>query len=187
MPQERIACAAPCTNDVHPRRKTGTAVAPNPIIMRAKVVAPLFLCFGLATVGCFTSSPSKAELESAQITKSCPLGVPSTRVRIADTPEGVDLFFSTSMSGVDELRARVRDQAKANGPHRHIGAGHDGKHTGYHDHGLQLWSMSAVRTTVEDTASGARLAIAPADPARRDEVRKVVIERVAHLEAQGCH
>jgi hypothetical protein len=132
-------------------------------------------------------APSKAELESAEVTRACPLGVPSTRVRIADTAEGVDLYFSTSMSGVEELRHRVRNQAKANGPNRHAGSGHGGRHTGYHDHGLQLWSMGQVTTNVEDTPNGARLAVAAVDPARRAEVKKLVIERVAHLEAQGCH
>jgi hypothetical protein len=161
--------------------------------MKAKLFAPWpwILCLPLVVVGCtslfMSPGPTKAELESAQITKSCPLGVPSTRVRIADTAGGVDVFFSTSMSGVDDLRARVRDQAKANGPNRHVGAGHGGHHGGYHDHGLQLWSMGPVVTSVEDTPNGARLGIVPADPTRRPEVRKLVIERVAHLEAQGCH
>jgi hypothetical protein len=149
-----------------------------------------FLASGNA--GCtslFVSNPPvEAELSSAPVTKYCPLGVPSTRVRIADTRDGVDLFFSTSMSGVDELRTRVRNQAKANGPNRHVGQGHDGHHSGAHNHGLQLWSMGDLRTTtVEETPNGARVSVVPTDPGRRAEVRKLVIERVAHLEAQGCH
>ena len=131
--------------------------------------------------------PTQAELDSAAILKACPLGVPSTRARVADTQDGVEVVFSTTMSGVDTLRSRVRDQARANGPKRHLGAGHDGRHGGYHDHGLQLWSMGNVNATVEDTPNGARLTIVPAEAWRRDEVRKLVIERVAHLEAQGCH
>lgn len=155
--------------------------------------ATLFFCASLALGNASCTSlfvrgqPDEAELRSAEVTKSCPLGVPSTRVRIADTTDGVDLFFTTSMSGVDDLRARVRDQAKANGPNRHVGRGHDGHHGGSHDHGLQLWSIGELRTTVEDLPSGARLSIVPADAARRAEVRKFVIERVAHLEARGCH
>lgn len=151
----------------------------------------LLLCVPVAIGGCtslfINSAPTEGELKSAAILKACPLGVPSTRVRMAETADGIDLYFSTSMSGVDELRARVRDQAKANGPERHAGAGHDGKHRGYHDHGLQLWSMGHVTTSIVDTPSGARLGIVPADPNRRDELRKSVIERVAHLESQGCH
>ena len=159
--------------------------------MKAKLFTPWLLCVPLAIGGCAAlfapSAPKEAELKSAAITKACPLGVPSTRVRVADTRDGVDVFFSTSMSGVDELRDRVRDQAKANGPKRHVGAGHGGQHGGYHDHGMQIWSMGNVSTTVEDTPNGAKLGIAAADPARREEVKKLVVERVAHLEAQGCH
>lgn len=131
--------------------------------------------------------PTEAGRTSAIITKACPLGVPSTRIRIADTERGVDVFFSTSPSGVDDLRTRVRDQAKANGPNRHLGSGHEGRHTGYHGHGMQLWSMGELDVMAGDTPSGAQLTIVPRDPARRDEVRKLVIERVAQLEARGCH
>jgi hypothetical protein len=171
-------------------RARGTTVAPLRS-MKAMLFHPVVICASLALAGCTSlfmrSEPSEADLKSAAILKSCPLGVPSTRVRIADTGAGVDLFFTTSMSGVDDLRRRVRDQAKANGPNRHLGAGHDGHHDGYHDHGLQLWSMGQLSTNVEDTPSGARLGIVPLDPKRRDEIRKLVIERVAYLEAQGCH
>lgn len=151
------------------------------------VVTVVSLAVGGCTSLFINSTPTEAELKSAAILKACPLGVASTRVRIADTPGGVDLYFSTSMSGVDELRTRVRDQAKANGPKRHVGAGHDGHHAGYHDHGLQLWSMGRVTTSVEDTPNGARLGVVPTVPNRRAEVRKLIIERVAHLESQGCH
>lgn len=132
-------------------------------------------------------APSEAELQSAAITKACPLGVPSTRVKLAESADGIDVYFSTSMSGVEELRRRVRDQARANAPNRHAGEGHDGYHGGYHDHGLQLWSMGRLLTNVEDLPNGARLGIIAADPNRRAEVRKLVIERVAYLESQGCH
>jgi hypothetical protein len=159
--------------------------------MKAKSFTALLLCVPLAIGGCTSlfvkSAPTEAELKSAAILRSCPLGVPSTRIRVADTAGGIDLLFSTSMSGVDELRARVRDQARANGPSRHVGAGHDGHHRGYHDHGLQLWSMGHVTTTVEDTPNGARLGLAAVDPRRRGELHNLVIERVAHLESQGCH
>jgi hypothetical protein len=152
--------------------------------MRAVIaLAPLVLA---SCTSLFMRAPEQTEVESANITKACPLGVPSTRVRIADTADGVDLFFATSMSGVDELRGRVRDQARANGQNRHVGAGHDGHHGGHHEHGLQLWSMGELQTTVIDTPSGAKLSIVPALATRRNVVRKLVIERVAHLESQGC-
>jgi hypothetical protein len=156
--------------------------------VRIVVVAALIT----ASAGCTSlfmggSHHDDAALTSATLTKACPLGVPATRVRIADTPSGVDLLFATTnASSVDDLRRRVHDQARAHGPNRRRGSGHDGRHGGYHDHGLQLWSMGPVETQVEETASGARLSVAPVDPGRRDEVRKLVVECVAHLEAQGC-
>lgn len=159
----------------------------------SKTVSGVILLCAPALLGACTSlfmgsRASDPELTSAEVTtKACPLGVPSTRVRIADTTDGVALSFGTTMSGVDDLRRRVHDQARASGPNRHLGAGHDGRHGGFHDHGLQLWSMGPLRTTVEDTPSGAKLTIVPVDPNRRDEVRKLVIERVAYLESRGCH
>lgn len=150
------------------------------------VSAPLLL--GACTSLFMGSRADDTELTSAQLTtKACPLGVPSTRVRIGDTPDGVALTFTTTMSGVEELRRRVHDQSKASGPNRHVGAGHEGRHGGYHDHGLQLWAMGELRTAVEDTPNGAKLTIVPVDARRRDEVKKLVIERVAHLESRGCH
>jgi len=145
----------------------------------------------LVVVGCtslFLNPHDDAELTAANVvTTACPLGVPSTRVRIADTKDGIDLTFTTSMSNVDDVRIRARDQVSANGPNRHVGTGHEGRHGGNHGHGLQLWSMGELRTHVEDTPSGARISIVPVDPGRRDEVRKRVIDRVARLEANGCH
>src|SRR5687767_1838586 len=111
------------------------------LVLAMRVV--LLLSASLLLGGCHalsTREPTPAERESAAILKACPLGVPSTHVRTADRPEGTEVTFSTSMPEVNNLRLRVRDQAKANGPKRHSGAGHDGRHGGYHDHGLQLWS-----------------------------------------------
>lgn len=149
------------------------------------LAVPLLL---VACTSLFMNSRDDTETTAAEVTtRACPLGMPSTRIRIADTKDGVDLFFSTTMSGVDELRTRVRNQSTANGPNRHVGAGHEGKHAGGHGHGLQLWSMGEVKTSVEETANGAKISIVPVDPARRDTVRKLVIERVALLESRGCH
>lgn len=158
----------------------------NSLSRALAVCAPLML--GACTSLFMGSRADEAELSSAEITtKACPLGVPSTRIHVADTADGVALSFSTTPSGVAELRRRVHDQSRASGPNRHQGAGHDGRHGGFHDHGLQLWSMGELRTDVVDTPSGARLAVAPADPARRAEVKKRAIERVALLESRGCH
>ena len=148
--------------------------------------APLLL--GACTSLLMGSRADETGLSSAEITtKACPLGVPSTRIHVADTSDGVSLAFTTTPSGVVELRRRVHDQARASGPNRHQGAGHDGRHGGFHDHGLRLWSMGELRASVEDAPAGAKLAIAPVDPARRADVKKRVIERVALLESRGCH
>lgn len=160
---------------------------PRPRLLAPVVVLTAAILGGGCTSLFVGGEPQEPELSAATITKSCPLGVPATRVRISDTQDGVDLLFSTTPSGVADLRRRVHDQARASGPNRHVGAGHDGRHGGYHDHGLQIWSMGPVRTSVEETPSGARLSIVPVDPARRAEVKKLVIDRVAHLEARGCH
>jgi hypothetical protein len=123
----------------------------------------------------------------ATITR-CPLGVPGTRIRIADNAAGIDVFFVTSdAERVEELRARVRSQVERHGPDEHAGLGHHGSwHRMGHDHGMRLWSMPPMRVEAFDIDGGARLAIAPVDPARRDELRAEVIRRVAKIEAAGC-
>lgn len=162
-------------------------------VTRVSTIHRLALAAVLAFVagacgGAPAAPPKEPFVSSAEVTRSCPLGVPSTRIRIADTPGGVDVAFATSsVSSVDELRRRVHDQARANGPNRHLGEGHRGRHAGAHDHGLQLWSMGELRTSVADTPGGATLSIAPADPSRAPDVRRRVIQRVALLESRGCH
>jgi len=138
-------------------------------------------CTSLALGGADRSS-----LHSATLVEACPLGVPDTRIQIAEVNDGIVVFFRTRSSNVDELRLRTRDQANAQGPDRHRGRGHFGEHKGARNHGLRLWTLGAIVTHVEDTPSGAKLTIFPADPARRNEVRAAVIRRVAEIEAAGC-
>jgi hypothetical protein len=152
----------------------------------SKYLPPLAL---VVLTGCTSLALGGAEptsLHSATIVAACPLGVPSTRLQVAEAKDGIHVFFTTRMSNVDDLRARVRDQAKVNGPDRHHGRGHFGEHEGAKNHGLRLWMLGPVTTTVEDTPAGARLTVIPADPARRDEVRNALIRRVAEIEAAGC-
>ncbi len=142
----------------------------------------LFGCGGLAT-----GAADRGSLVSATLVEACPLGVPWTRLDKRVTDRGIDVIFtSVEPSRVPELRERVRDQAHAYGPHRHAGPGHEGTHEGPRDHGLRLWSMGDIVTEVDDTAAGATIAIAPVDPARRDELRKLVAERVNELASSGC-
>lgn len=148
--------------------------------MRAAIALVALMC------GCVgsTAAPSR---EPASVITACPLGVPDTRVRVVETKDGLDLVLTTArVSRVTELRERARDQVRANGPGRHVGRGHDGEHSGGHDHGLRLWAVEGVRATVEDLAAGARIGITAVDPARVREIREVVIKRVARLESKGC-
>ena len=138
-------------------------------------------CTSLALAG---GDPTS--LRSATLVEACPLGVPGTRLQVAEAKSGIHVFFTTRMSNVDEVRLRARDQARVNGPDRHLGRGHLGDHKGARNHGLRLWTLGKVTTEVVDTPSGARLTILAADPARRDEVRAAVTRRVAEIEAAGC-
>jgi len=132
------------------------------------------------------SGADQTSLHSATLVEACPLGVPGTRLNVAEAKDGIHVFFTTRMSNVDEVRLRARDQAKSNGPNRHAGRGHFGEHKGARNHGLRLWTLGKMKTEVIDTPSGARLTIIPADPARREDVRAAVTRRVAEIEAAGC-
>jgi hypothetical protein len=147
---------------------------------------PLFAAaLGLATA-CVTPS-ANPPTSSASLLHACPFGVEDTRIGVTDTENGFALLFTTARpSNVDELRERVRDQARANGPGRHAGKGHRGRHSGEHDHGLRLWKVGGVRVTVDDIPAGARLTIVPEDPGERQTVLRTVIRRVVELEVKGC-
>jgi hypothetical protein len=125
-------------------------------------------------------------LQSATLVEACPLGVPGTRLRAGETGDGIEVLFTTRASNVEELRLRVRDQGRVHGPERHRGRGHFGEHGGARDHGLRLWALPPIRTSVEDIAGGAKLVIAPVDPAHRDDVRRAVSERVGSIAAADC-
>ncbi|MBX3232562.1 MAG: hypothetical protein KIT84_16425 [Labilithrix sp.] len=125
-------------------------------------------------------------LQSASVVEWCPLGVPGTRMHVSDTQDGVAVHFSTRASNVEDLRLRVHDQARVNGADRHRGRGHFGDHQGARNHGLRLWALPPTRANVEDTPTGAALALAPLDPTRRSELRDAVAKRVAEIERAGC-
>ena len=128
----------------------------------------------------------RSSLVAATQVESCPVGVPEARIRAVETPEGIDVHFSAPAERIEELRRRVRGQARANGPDRHRGDGHDGEHRGPRDHGLRLWSIAKVTARAEDTDSGAKLVITPVDPADLAEVRSRVVARVDHLANSEC-
>jgi hypothetical protein len=107
----------------------------------------------------------------------CPLGVPDTKVEIADTKEGVLLTFTT-WNRIDELRRRVRDAAAMHGPQAHLGLGHAGQHGLGQGHGLRLTDMPVGRAAVEDVELGARLRLDAVDGARVGELRSLIRTRI---------
>ena len=135
-------------------------------------------------IGCVDRGPT----EPKPVVESCPLGVPGTRIRVLDTPAGVDLLMTTSnAAAAGELRRRIKEQTARHGPDHREGLGHDGRHGSKHGHGLRLWAMPKTATIeVVEESLGARVILVPEDPTQLQELRDAVIHRVAKLEAQGC-
>jgi len=133
-----------------------------------------------------TAPPPSPTVYSATAVEACPVGVPGTRIQLAETAESTHVFLQTWPSNVDELRLRVRAQAERHGPGAHHGPGHLGTHEGPRTHGLRLWSLGPTRVTVEDIPGGARLVVQAADPARREEVRIALRRRIAVIDASRC-
>lgn len=154
------------------------------VLRNALRAAALVVLTGCTSVTLRGADPGS--LRSATLVEACPVGVPGTRLLAYETTESVILFFATRTANVEQLRLRVRDQARVNGPGRKQGRGHFGDHKGARNHGLRLWTMPPVRTTVEDTASGAKLEIVAVDPAHRTQVRDAVVARVAEIESADC-
>ncbi len=153
------------------------------------MATPLRVLLLVLVTGCssFTlAAADKSKVVSATLVEACPLGVPWTRVRVADASDGIAVEFTSIPSKAAELQQRVRSQALVHGPNRHMGPGHGGEHGGPRDHGLQLWRLGDLGTQVEDTPNGATLVVTPADAARRADVRQYLVNRVAHLEKADC-
>ena len=123
---------------------------------------------------------------AASVVEVCPLGVPWTQIATRRTEEGIAVTLSTTPERVAELRRRARQQARASGPHRHVGDGHNGVHRGPRAHGLRLWAVGAITTNVVDTDVGATLEVTPVDPVQQQEIRERVERRVATLQAARC-
>ena len=143
----------------------------------------------LALAGCqklAIGAADRSSLVAATQVESCPLGVPEARIHAVETPEGIDVQLTAPPERIEELRRRVRGQARANGPDRHRGEGHDGEHRGPRDHGLRLWNIARVTTEVHDTEGGATLSITPVNPAEIAEVRTRIARRVEHLAKADC-
>jgi hypothetical protein len=131
------------------------------------------------------SATSTTQAQSP-IVRACPLGVPETRVSFTERSDRVIVSFSTTKDRVDELRTRIAHQAGQNGPDRHEGMGHDGKHGGSHGHGLRLWEMPPSRSIIEDTPDGARLHVKPLANEDLPALTAKMRERVRALEDKDC-
>lgn len=128
-----------------------------------------------------------APLESVQsdTARGCPLGVRGVQVETQDSPDGIDIVFTTH-NHVDDLRLRVRDAAAMHGSGAHKGPGHDGDHGRGQSHGLQLVALPAVTARADDIPSGAKLHLATVDPAEVGTVRLRVRQRLETLAEQDC-
>lgn len=148
--------------------------------------------------GCAGSSPPQASSSSPPaptrrtplrgelpLNMPCPLGVEDATVYAEDVPHGVEVTL-TSMANVDELRMRAASAAKAYGPMRHRGIGHDGQHGQGNQHGLQLIWLNRVAIRYEDIPAGARLTIQPDDPSELAKVRATVREHVLDIASRPC-
>jgi hypothetical protein len=139
-----------------------------------------------ALAGCASATPPPAAppppaTTSAELVYAgCPLGVSGAQVVVTDTESGVDLTF-TATSHVTELRRRVREAAAMHGRGAYEGEGHDGRHATGGNHGLQPMQLPPARAEVDAITHGARMHVAPIDPADRDALRAKLRERAAKM------
>lgn len=150
-------------------------------------LSPLILS-SLLLLGCARGEvlPAPVRSTSSPVVKACPLGVPFTRISVADTAGGADVLLTTEDKHVPDLRARILNQAKVHGPDAHTGPGHFGRHGYGHDHGLRVWQIGGVEVTAEEVPRGGLLHVKAKDPERIDAVRARLRSRVAYLDLQPC-
>jgi len=146
----------------------------------------------MMTAACAATPESSAPAKTAGAIEptpngpvTCPLGMTGTQVAAVDTPDGVDVTFTTKGDLV-ELRQRVEAQAEFHGPGKHEGPGHAGVHAGAHTHGLRLTEIDApMKATVTDVDGGSRLHVAATNASDLAKVRSGVHERAAKIVALG--
>lgn len=108
---------------------------------------------------------------------TCPFGFRGARVAIERTALGADVVIE-GYGDPAILRRRARDAAAMYGPGAHRGMGHDGKHGDGERHGLGLAALGVpVRASEEDTTDGAIIHVVAAEPADRDRLRALLVER----------
>lgn len=161
------------------------------VLCKKSAIAALMGVAAVIGAGCSTGAASapppslSAPPPNTQTHKGCPLGVRDATVAVSDTPQGVELVF-TSEDKVGELRQRVRDAAEMHGTGAKAGAGHEGRHASGGEHGLQPMQLPPARADVDDVERGARMRLSPIDPADRSTLRIKVRERAAKMAASAC-
>ncbi|MGZ6143114.1 MAG: hypothetical protein ACXWLM_07230 [Myxococcales bacterium] len=136
----------------------------------------------------------RAGMTGDKMAAMCPMAVPGTQVSSLDTATGEMITFSTtSPDQVAELRTRVR--AMADMHNQHHGAGgmqgmheHEGMMSGSGgDSAMASMPMPPPSTaTVEDIDGGARLVLAPTDPAQLAQLQSAVRSHAQMMQQQGA-
>lgn len=140
----------------------------------------------LVAAGCSTAqSQQSPRLTQADARPGCPLGVGGGTVTAEDTSDGIALSF-TSIDKSTEMRERANDAAAQHGFGAKMGRGHEGRHYGGGEHGLQPMQLPASRSVAEDIDGGARIRFAATDPSEKEALRAKLRERVASMNAQSC-
>jgi hypothetical protein len=153
----------------------------------------LLAAISLAGAGCgsSTTTPPQQPIARTPLSKElplnvpCPLGVEDATAYAEDVPGAIEVTL-TSMTKTEELRMRVASAAKAYGPMRHRGPGHDGRHGLGHQHGLQLIWLNRVSIVYEEIPAGARLRITPNESDELAKVRATVHEHVLDIASRPC-
>ncbi|MGE5186740.1 MAG: hypothetical protein ACM31C_32020 [Acidobacteriota bacterium] len=134
---------------------------------------------GLAGFGCSSRRDPAPPPASTTTAGVCPTAIPGTQVSVDDTHDGVALTFTTT-GDVAQVRASVRAMAQHHSamvqarPGRGMGPGAGRMGAGRMGAGMMGPGMGTVPSTatVEDVDGGARLVLAPNDPARLAELRE---------------
>lgn len=124
----------------------------------------------------------------------CPMDVPGTTVRAADTPNGVALEFATASGteSVKELKRRIHEMSER-GMLGHM-AGPGGGHGSHGDAESATGATDQERAKglpsrmiVEDTDTGARVVLAESDPTKIESLRKRARSHAERMQGGECH
>lgn len=147
---------------------------------------------------------SGGEVAAGGMGGMCPMSVPGTEVVTEDTTTGEAVTFTTkSADQVAALRERVHAMADMHNAHHaggdagHAGgdAGHGGMHGmhggmgggGTSGGGMEGMEMPPPsQATVEDLPDGARILVAPKDPADLQRLQSTVRRHATHMREHGC-